>query len=203
MRRTSTITFVFLAMILTARSGIDLTPSTEEYVSEGIKYQKLIFRTDKQRVEYNPPPGWTAHGDAERVQMTPPKKRFAEALIEAVPLGVSQPLDDKNIKVLEQQFISSLPPGSEFVTVVSEERNPVLLDGNPTFEVIVSYQVIGERFLKSCLFANLPDTQLIFRLAAQKDDFEALHTDFRRSIFSWHRVEPKQSAQEAGVSAGR
>jgi hypothetical protein len=193
--------FVVIAAI--AKAGIDLTPTPMEYMSEGIKYQKLIFRNDQQRVEYDPPPGWSFRGSADRVQLTPTKKRFAEALIEAVPLAGPQPLDEKVVKALEQQFISSLPSGSQFVTVVSEERNPVLLDGSPTFEVTACYQLIGEKFLKSALFVNLPDTQLIFRLAARKDDFEALHADFKRSILSWHRVESKPGAQEATASAAR
>jgi hypothetical protein len=193
----------FLIIAAIVKADIDLTPTPMEYMSEGIKYQKLIFRKDQQRVEYNPPPGWSFRGSADRVQLTPTKKRFAEALIEAVPLAGPQPLDEKVVKALGQQFISSLPPGSQFVAIVGEERNPVLLDGSPTFEVTACYQVIGEKFLKSALFVNLPDTQLIFRLAARKDDFEALHSDFKRSILSWHWVEPKPSAQEAGASAAR
>ena len=193
----------FLVIAATAGAGIDLTPTPMEYVSEGIKYQKLSFREDEKHVEYDPPPGWTFRGSADRVQLTPTKKRFAEALIEAVPLAGPQPLDEKVGKALEEQFISSLPSGSQFVTVVSEERNPVLLDGSPTFEVTACYQLIGEKFLKSALFVNLPNTQLIFRLAARKDDFEALHADFKRSILSWHWVEPRPSAQEAGASAAR
>jgi hypothetical protein len=196
-RAKSIIAIGFLAIVATAKAGIDLTPAPTEYISEGIKYQKLTFREDQQRVEYDPPPGWSFRGSADRLQLAPTKKRFAEALIEAVPLAGPQPLDEKVGKALEQQFISSLPFGSQFVMVVSEEHNPVLLDGSPTFEVTVAYQLIGEKFLKSALFVILPDTQLIFRLVARKDDFEALHSDFKRSILSWHRVEPKRSTQEA------
>ena len=197
MHRRSTITFAFLAIVLTAKGGINLTPSASEYVSEGIKYQKLVFQSDKQSVEYDPPPGWSFHGSAERVQLMPPKKRFAEALIEVVPLAVPQGLDEKIVKALAQQLVSSVPADSQFVTIVSEEQNSVLLDGKPSFEVTVSYKLIGEKFLKSALFVNLPDTQLIFRLTARKDDFEALHSEFKRSIFSWHWVEPSASVETA------
>lgn len=176
-------------IVLTAKSGIDLTPSVSEFVGEGIKYQLLSFRQDKQRIGYNPPPGWSFSGSAERVRLIPPKKNFAEAVIEAVPLAAPQPLDEKITKALEQRFVSSLPSGSQFVAVVSEEQNPVPLNGNPTFEVIASYQLMGEKLLTSSIFANLPETQLIFRLTARKDDFESLHREFKRSIFSWHLIE--------------
>lgn len=197
----STIIVAFLTIVFTAKSGIDLTPSASEFIGEGIKYQKLSFLQDKQRIEYDPPPGWTFSGSAERVQLTPPKKTFAEAVIEALPLAAPQPLDEKITKALERQFIASLPPGSQFVTVASEEQNPVPVDGNPSFEVTASYQLMGEKFLKSAIFANLHDVQLIFRLTARKDDFELLHRDFKRSIFSWHWIEADRSGEQVATGS--
>ena len=198
MLRRSTIAVILITTALTARSGIDLTPTANEYVGEGIKYQKLTFRQDSQAIEYNPPPGWSFHGGPNQLQLTPPKKNFAEAFIEAVPLSAPQPLDEKVSKALEQELITKLPPDSQLVTVVSEEQNPVLLDGNRSFEVTVSYQVMGEKFLRSAIFVNLPDTQLIFRLTARKDDFERLHREFRTSMLSWHRVESVATVEATG-----
>jgi hypothetical protein len=188
MRRRPPVALVLVATILTAKGGIDLTATAKEYISEGIKYQKLIFRHDNQTVEYNPPPGWKFHGAPHQLQLMPPKKNFAEAVIEAVPLSAPQPLDEKVNKALEQQFMARLPPGSQFVTIVGEEQNPVLLNGNRSFEVTVSYAVIGEKFFRSAIFVNLPNTQLIFQLTARKDDFEPLHHEFRTSISSWQWV---------------
>ena len=202
MIRRSVIILLFVTAALTVRGGgLDFTPKATEFVGEGIKYQKLTFRKNKQLVEYYPPPGWTFLGSAERIQLRPPKKIFAEAVIEAAPLVVPQTLDEKAIKSLEQRFVSSLPSGSQFVTVVNEEQNPVLLNGNPTFEVTASYQLMGEKFLTSALFSNLTDTHLIFRLSARKDDFQALHFEFRRSISSWHLTEPDQPPTEVAETA--
>jgi hypothetical protein len=195
MLRRSTIAVVLLTIALTAQSGIDLTPTMYEYIGEGIKYQKLIFRQDKQSIEYNPPPTWKFHGGPNQLLLTPPKKKFAEAVIEAVSVLAPQPLGERMSKILEQEFIAKLPPDSQLVTVVSEEQNPVLLDGNRSFEVIVSYQVMGEKFLRSAIFANLRDAQLIFRLTARKDDFEPLHREFKMSISSWHWMEAATSAK--------
>jgi hypothetical protein len=197
MLRRSTVILVLATTAFTARGGIDFTPTATEFVGEGIKYQKLIFHDDKQLVEYYPPSGWTFLGNAERIQLRPPQKTFAEAVIEATPLAAPQPLDEKVTKALTQQFLSTLPAGSQLVSVVSEEQNPVPLNGRPTFEVTVSYQLIGEKFLRSALYANLSDTRLIFRLAAKKADFESLHSEFRRSVLSWHWVEPEQGRSEA------
>jgi len=191
----STIVFASLTVLLSAKSEIDLTPSVKEYIGEGIKYQRLIFRQDKERIEYNPPPGWTFSGSSDRVQLMPPKKSFAEAVIQAAPLPAPMPLDEKTTKALEQQFIAGLPEGGQFVTVVSEEQNAVPIDGNPSFEVTVSYQLMGEKFLKSAIFVHAHNVQVIFRLTARKDDFEALHREFKRSTSSWHWLE---SDDEAG-----
>lgn len=203
MLRRSTIILALTTIAFVARGGIDFTPTASEFIGEGIKYQKLIFKNDKQLVEYYPPPGWTFLGNAERVQLRPPQKSFAEAVIESTPLAAPQPLDEKITKALTERFVSTLPAGSQFVTVVSEEQNPVPLNGRPTFEVTVSYQLMGEKFLKSALYANLPDTQLVFRLAAKKDDFAPLHTEFRRSVFSWHWIEAEQRHSEVAKDAGQ
>ena len=194
MLRTSTISVLVLTTALTARSAIDLTPVATEYVAEGIKYQQLRFRHDKQRIEYEPPRGWTFHGGANQLSLNPPKKNFAEAVIQSGPLAAPQPLGKKAIKAFEQQLIASLPVGSQFVTVMSEEQNTILLDRHPSFEVTVSYQLMGEKFLRSGLFVNLADTQLIFTSTARKDDFEPLHHEFKTSISSWHWIAAEDAA---------
>jgi hypothetical protein len=201
MLRRSTVILVLATTAFIARGGIDFTPTATEFVGEGIKYQKLTFRKDKQLVEYYPPPGWSFAGSAERIQLRPPKKNFAEAVIEAAQLSTPQLVDEKIAKALTQQFLSTMPAGSQFVTVVSEEQNPVPLDGKPTFEVTVSYQLMGEKFLRSALYANLTDTQLIFRLSARKDDFQALHFEFKRSISSWHPIESGEEPAEVAKKA--
>jgi hypothetical protein len=201
MTRRSTIAGVILATLVTAKAGIDLTPSVNDYVSEGMKYQKLIFRDDKRRVEYNPPVNWSFVGSAGQLRLTPPKKNFAEATIEAVMLEKAQPLDQMAVKALEQRAIADLPPGSQFAKVEQELENSVPVNGGPSFEIVISYQAMGEKLVKSLVLANVQNAQLIFRLTARKDDFETLHRDFKASIFSWHWVEASQSASEVAKQA--
>jgi len=178
------------------RGGIDLTPSVNEYVAQGIKVQQLTFKEDKRRIEYEPPSGWKFDGGPNQLHLLPPQKNFAEAVVAVAQLNKPQSLDENTIKLLEQQFVANLPAGSQFVKIEEEVPNSVLLDGNAGFEVTVSYQSMGEKFLRSALFVNLRDTQLIFRLSARKDDFQALHREFKASIFSWHWIEPDQAPPE-------
>ena len=201
MLRTSTIFSLLLATVVAARAEIDLTPSTSEYTAEGIKYQQLIFHQDKQHIEYEPPRGWRFEGSPQQLHLKPPQKNFADAVIQAIPLPAPQPLGEKVSKALEQQFITSLPLGSQFAKVEQEMDNPIPLNGNHSFEVTVSYQLMGEKFLRSAIFVNLPDTQLVFRFTARKDDFEPLHREFRTSISSWHWVESGRSGDQVAASA--
>ena len=175
--------FVSLGIV---KAEIDLTPAVREYTSEGAKFEQLTFTHGKQRIEYVLPRGWSFDGTRTELRLKPPKKAFAEVVIDAVPLSKSQLLEQNTAKALQQQCLGSLPPGSQFVKVEQEMENPIPFDGNHSFEVIVSYQVIGETFLRSTLFVNLPDTQLIFRFTARKDDFEPLQREFRTSLGSWH-----------------
>jgi hypothetical protein len=198
----STIAVFVMVVVISVRAGVDLTPSVTEYVAEGMKFQQLAFKDDKRRVEYEPPRGWSFDGSANQLHLKPPQKNFAEATITAVPLSKPQPQDENTIKLLEQQVIAGLPFGSQFAKIEETIANPVLLCGNASVGVIVSYQAAGEKFLRSVLFVNLRDTQLIFRLTARKDDFQSLHREFKGSIFSWHWIESDQAPPEVAKTAG-
>ena len=196
----STIALLFFGMVASAYSGIDLTPTVNEYAANGYKFQQLIFKDEKRRIEYEPPRGWNFEGGANQLQLKP-KNNFAEAAITVTPLSKPQPLDENTSTALREQFIASLPVGSQFAKVEEEVTNSVLLNGNESSEITVSYQSTGEKFLRSALFVNLKDAQLMFRLTARKDDFQALHRDFKSSIFSWHWTEPDQAPAHVSKNA--
>jgi hypothetical protein len=177
---------LFAAM---SANALDLTPVVSEYVAEGITFRQLNFKDGKRHVVYEPPRQWTYRGSLSSLQLTPAKADRADAVIQAVELKTPQKLDSNAIDALREQFLKSLPPGSQGVTLVSEEQNPVSLENGASYAVTASYQAIGEMFLRSAIFVNLPETQLIFRLTARKADFETVQKQFRSSVLSWHWVE--------------
>jgi hypothetical protein len=184
-----------LLLIRTSQAHLDLTPMPAEYVAEGITFQRLIFKqADNTSLSYQPPRGWTCRGGGDRLYLTPAEGTRAEASIQALPLAAPQTLDEKTGAFLREQFLNSLPPGSQLIKLLKEERNPVVLDNKLSYAVAASYQVIGETFVRSTLFINLADTQLRFTINARQSDFETLHQDFRRSIFSWHLIETSPAA---------
>jgi hypothetical protein len=177
--------FVFIP--LSARCAVDLAPLPSEFDGEGIRYTQLTFKDDKRQVVYVPPQLWSYRGSSNQLRLTPPANfPKAEATIETTPLTAPAPLDDKAMEIAKQHLFTTLGPSAQGAKIVSEEQNPIPLNGNiATYEVTISYQVYGEAFTRSVLFANLPDAQLRFKLSAPKKDFEVLHRVFRASLVSW------------------
>jgi hypothetical protein len=180
-----------LTCAVTARGALDLSPFPSQFEGEGIKYIQLSFKDGTRQVVYVPPQSWTWRGGASQLHLTPPATfARADAMIEVSPLAAPQPLDEKAIAALREQFMNTLPPGAQGLKMVSEELGPLLLGGNiATFEFTATYQVLGETFVRSTLFANLPETQIRFKITGLKKDFDSLHRLFRASLISWEWVE--------------
>lgn len=183
-------TLLFAAAFTPARAAIELPPVPHEATEEGFTYKQLLFKDGKRQVVYQMPPQWTYRPREGGAQLVPPNAEFVEALILAAPRPALNPLDEKGMEEAKQELVHNLPQGSQLVSIVSEERNPVLLNNKPSYEVIVTYQLMGEKFVRSALLTNFTDMQVSFRLTARKIDFERLHQAFRLSILSWHWVEP-------------
>src|SRR5437868_5812815 len=148
----STIAAGSFAVAFATQAAIDLTPEVSEYTAEGMKFQQLNFHEDNQRIEYEPPQGWSFDGGATEIRLKPPKKNFAEAMISTTSLNKPQPLDENVRAVLKEKFLATVPAGSQFVKLEQEIDSPILLNGSPTLEIIVSYQLMGEKFFRSALF---------------------------------------------------
>jgi hypothetical protein len=115
---------------------------------------------------------------------TPPNITQAEGVIDQSRLEKPENFDEATMKSLQDQVLASVA-NAQSVTLVSAEKNPLLINRHETFEVTIAYQIGGVEFERSVLFLNLPDTQLRFRVTANKRDFEKVHQAFRGSIFSW------------------
>ena len=172
---------------------VDLTPTPGEYKAEGITYHQLIFKDDEQKISYDLPHGWSYRFDAGRILLSPADTPFAEASIEARALPKPQPFDQPTIDRLSQQVLTTLPPNSEAITITKSEQNPVLLNGNLSYEIVASYKTMGSVFQRTVLFINVPGTQLIFKLSARKSDFERLYGIFRASVLTWQPVEAAEA----------
>lgn len=194
-------TIVFLTLIPSlARAGLDLTPWTSEYKSEGFVYRRVTLTGDGGKVTYCPPQGWTVRGDATALKLTPPRTDFGEALVMATPLKAPERFDADTVNALEQEVLGELPPGSQGIEVEKREANPVLMGPNPSYGFVVSYKTLGQVFRRSVIFVGTPGLRLTFRFTAPEPQFTALNTAFQTTLASWewHDAQPAKGASPAG-----
>ena len=191
-----------VGLAATARAAIDFTPTVNQYQSEGALYSSATFKDEKRSVSIIMPRSWTCHGDSSRLQMAPPQQTLAEGVLQSVPTKTPLRFDAATVTSLEQQVLTTLPPESRSATIVSQQENPVILNQNLSYEFVVSYQALGQTFLRSVILVSCPDQALIFKFTAPKTTFDALNRSFRQSLCSWQWIEPAASSVRA-VTASR
>jgi hypothetical protein len=179
------LTCALAALHLTASAAIEFSAAEQERSLEGIKFKLLFFKDNGKTIWYQPPRGWAVSGGGAGLKMTPPSLPLAQGEIAQSPLPAPQSFDAEVMKALQQTTLARVPAGGEKATVVSEEKNPVTVNGHQTYAVTVSYHAYGQDFLMSVLYLNLPDTQLSFRAVARNADFEKVHGALRGSLVSW------------------
>lgn len=187
--------FSLLFFLPGTKAEINFTPTVKQYFSEGAEYSSVSFTDDKRTISMEVPRKWSCRGDASRVQFMPPDQTFAEGVVQATPPMRTAAFDEAGVKALEEQVLKSLPSGSQG-TVVNRQENPVILNQNLSYEIVVSYQTLGQWFKRSVIFVNCPDVQLVFRFTAPKAAFENLNNAFRRSIYSWQWTETAATASK-------
>ncbi|HEX8899017.1 MAG TPA: hypothetical protein VF751_09985, partial [Chthoniobacterales bacterium] len=129
-------------------------------------------------------------------------KSSAEAAVEATPLEKPEPLDEAAITKFRQQVLAALPAGSTKVTTAYEAEDSIMPGGNPSFEIVINYDLWGRIYQRSALLVNGTQDRLTFRFTSLKPDFAVLNTDFRRSLMTWHAVATKETQKSAVTSPG-
>jgi hypothetical protein len=193
MLRRSLFLFFFPVLVGSSYAAVDLTPMVREVVDDGVTYQEVSCKTPEGKVVFTLPPAWTIRGQKDRAQMTGPDKSFAEAVIEATPLQEPEPLDEAAIAKFKKQVLATLPAGSTKITTVNEAQNSLMPGGNPSFEIVITYDLWGKIFQRSALLVNGPQDRLTFRFTCLKADFTTFNTNFRRSLMTWRAVAAKES----------
>lgn len=183
--------FLVLVTTLTATSAqatLQLTPTISEYELDGVKFKQLAFSDGVKTAAYQPPKGWDYFGSGDRLTLRPPGKSQAEATIRRLPLPESYAFTDENVRKLLEEATASVPKDSSSVSIVSQEKSPLRISGKETFQVIVSYNLLGQTFNRSILFLNRDGDQLQFQLTSLNADFRVLQAAFQSSLYSWHNL---------------
>lgn len=168
-----------------AGTEIEFSANLQEFDGEGGAGRGLIFKDAGRIICYQPPSGWICTLVGKHLYLKPPNQNFAAAEIKAVPLIASQAVDKIIAAALTEQVLTHVPEGAENVLLVREEMNPVSLDHYQSYEVIVSYAALRQKFQRSVIFLNTPANRFVFKFTAREDIFDALYQAFRNSISTW------------------
>ena len=174
--------------IASAHADLDLTPKLSHYELDGVEFKQLAFSDGSKVVTYAPPRGWDYSGSATRLSLRPPGKSQAEATIKKVALSQPASFDEGTVKKLVQEAIASVPPGSTDIQLVSQEKNPLMIERKETFLVALSYNFYGAACNRSILFLNRGTEQIQFQLTCRRADFRELQAAFLDSQHSWQNL---------------
>ncbi len=171
-------------LVTSAAAAIDFTPTVTQRTLEGAVFQQLIFHDGQRKVAYEQPRGWNFVGSGASIRFTPPDVTQAQARIDQTPLPQPETFDEATIKLLQGRALTFVPPNAQGVAFVGDERNPIAINGQPTYEVTLQYQFYGEQYEMSMLFADLAQVRLRCQVIAKKKDFAKIHMLFRASLCS-------------------
>ncbi len=178
-----------LLLAASARADLQLTPRLVDYELDGVKFKQLVFSDGSGKdITYSPPTGWEYSGSATKLSLRPPKKPQAEATVTKVTLSRPGVFDDESIKKITDEALASVPSSSTNVTLVSQEKNPLMIEKKETFLVTIAYSFYGENYKRSIMFLNRSKEQLRFELVSREADFKDLQKAFLGSQFTWQNL---------------
>jgi hypothetical protein len=175
-------------LITSVRAELDLTPKPSQYEVDGVTFKQLAFSDGSKTVTYTPPRGWDYSGSATQLILQPPNKGQAEGKITKVTLSQPASFDEATVKKLVQEMTTSVPDGSTDVQLVSQEKNPLMIERKETFLVILNYNLSGSLYSRSILFLNRGKEQMRFQLTSKQADFKELQKAFLGSQYSWQNL---------------
>lgn len=171
-----------------AQAELLLIPKTVEYQLDGVKFQQIAFADGVKVVTYQAPRGWEYSGSATKLSLRPPNKSQAEASITRIPLPKPGSFDEESLKKLVEEAVAQIPKGSENISVVSQEKNPVMIYRKETFLVTLSYTAYGQQYSRSILFLNRGNDQIRSQLTCREADFKELQRAFLASQYTWQQL---------------
>lgn len=186
--RSLTLLFALL-FAASASAELQLNPVVSEYEGEGMKFRQLAFSDGSgKRITYSQPAGWEYSGSPNKLTVRPPNKPQAEGSITKLPLPKAAVFDEKTMKQLTAEALAAVPSGSTSVTLMAEEKNPIVIGEKETFLVTMSYNFHGQDFGRSVMFLNRGNEQLRFQFVSRLPDFKDLQRAFQGSHFSWQNL---------------
>jgi hypothetical protein len=189
MVRSLTLVLAGAVFVVSAQAELQLTPKVSPYETDGVKLELLAFSDGSGKaITYSPPRKWEYSGSPSKLTLRPPGKPQAEGTI--IRIGLDQPaaFDDQTMKKLVTEVLGSTPGGSTNITLVSQEKNALLIAQKETFLVIISYDFYGQNYQRSTMFLNRGNEQMRFQFVSRAADFKNLQMAFQASQLTWRNL---------------
>lgn len=155
---------------------------------DGVKVRQILFADNSRQVTYAPPRGWHYSGNGNHFSLQPDGSSDARADIDVVNMAQPQVFDESTMKRLCDEVMAAAPKGATQVAIVSQEKNPVMIERKETFLIVINYNYYGAPYARSVMFLNREKDQLRFQLTAPKWSFPQLQKAFLTSHFSWQNL---------------
>lgn len=167
---------------------LQLTPKVSEYKGDGATFKHFEFSDNGKTVTYQSPHGWEYSGSPAQLTLRPPGKSLAEATITRIPLSQPGSFDEESLKKLVSDAVAQIPKGSENVSVVSQEKNRLMIQGKETFLITLNYTFYGQKYGRSILLLNRGNERIRSQLTCREGDFKELHRAFLASQYTWRNL---------------
>jgi hypothetical protein len=171
-----------------ARAELHFNFQIHETDQDGVKLRQLFFLDGDKTVSYGPPRGWQFFGAEDRLRQLPPAGQPGEALVIRTKLLQPQTFDEATMKRLTDMVVAGAPAGARQVTVVSQEKNPMLIEGKETYLVVFNFELYGIPQARSVMFLDRTGEQIQFQLTCPKAKFADLQKQFFGSHFTWQNL---------------
>jgi hypothetical protein len=172
-----------------ARGDLDLTPSQDVRTLERVPIMRVLFHDGAKEITYQPPRGWTCTGSQGSASLSVPDHPQAKVTIVSAARVRIPAFDDKAEKLfVANPGLLELPKGAKNVQITEVDVNPLVVDSHPTLEVQLTYSFYGQSCAKSILLINRNGAEVSCVLDSPAPDYQALHTAFRSSIFSFENL---------------
>ena len=189
MVRSLTLVLAGAFFIVSAQAQLQLTPKISQHEADGVKTELLAFSDGGAKaITYSPPRKWEYSGSPTKFTLRPPGKPQAEGTIVRISLDQPAVFDDQTMKKLAAEVLGSAPGGSTNVTLVSQEKNALLIAQRETFLVIISYDFYGQNYQRSTMFLNRGNEQVRFQFVSRAADFKNLQMAFQASQLTWRNL---------------
>ena len=166
--------------------AIDFTPRYVNEVEDGIPVRRMFFADAGRHIFFTAPGGWDANGSKSSVVLSPKNLEKAYIKIECSSDEEIPPFDEKGLKIYRQAAEDLLPREAKDLEILSENKNPVVINHWSGFEITYAYVAFGYPFYKSVSFINIGDNrQIRLIVEARRSDFATFCKEAQRSLCSW------------------